>query len=53
MWLSSKIIGIRLMGHYLNDNTSPETFSFNVVSLTPAGGMGKANAAPWRRIKAP
>jgi hypothetical protein len=36
--------GIRLMGHYLNDNTSPETFSFNVVSLTPAGGMGKAIA---------
>jgi len=34
----------RLMGHYLNDNTSPETFSFNVVSLTPAGGMGKAIA---------
>jgi len=36
--------GARLMGHYLNDNTSPETFSFNVVSLTPAGGMGKAIA---------
>lgn len=36
--------GIRLLGHYLNDNTSPETFSFNVVSLTPAGGMGKAIA---------
>jgi hypothetical protein len=39
-----KQTGIRLMGHYLNDNTSPETFSFNVVSLTPAGGMGKAIA---------
>ena len=35
---------IRLMEHYLNDNTSPETFSFNVVALTPRGGMGKAIA---------
>ncbi len=33
--------GIRLLGHYLNDNTSPETFSFNVVSLTPRNGMGR------------
>jgi hypothetical protein len=36
--------GIRLMEHYLNDNTSPETFSFNVVSLTPKTGMGRAIA---------
>jgi hypothetical protein len=36
--------GIRLLEHYLNDNTSPETFSFNVVSLTPKAGMGKAIA---------
>jgi len=36
--------GIRLMGHFLNDNTSPETFSFNVVPLTPAEGMGAAIA---------
>lgn len=36
--------GIRLMEHYLNDNTSPETFSFNVASLTPANGMGRAIA---------
>lgn len=36
--------GIRLLDHYLNDNTSPETFSFNVVSLTPKGRMGKAIA---------
>jgi len=36
--------GIRLLGHYLNDNTSPETFSFNVVSLTPQNGMGAAIA---------
>ncbi len=39
-----KQTGIRLMDHYLNDNTSPETFSFNVVSLHPATGMGKAIA---------
>ncbi len=36
--------GIRLLGHYLNDNTSPENFSFNVVTLTAAGGMGQAIA---------
>ncbi len=36
--------GIRLMEHYLNDNTSPETFSFNVVSLTPDNGMGRGIA---------
>jgi hypothetical protein len=36
--------GIRLMDHYLNDNTSPETFSFNVVSLSPATGMGQGIA---------
>src|ERR1039457_2093146 len=36
--------GIRLMGHYLNDNTSPETYSFNVVSITPSNGMGRAIA---------
>lgn len=37
--------GIRLLDHYLNDNTSPETFSFNVVALTPENGMGEAIAA--------
>lgn len=36
--------GIRLLDHYLNDNTSPETFSFNVVSLTPEQGMGSSIA---------
>ncbi|MBT0666150.1 hypothetical protein KI809_17705 [Geobacter pelophilus] len=36
--------GIRLLEHFLNDNTSPETFSFNVVALTPGGGMGRAIA---------
>jgi hypothetical protein len=36
--------GERLMGHFLNDNTSPETFSFQVVSLRPEAGMGRAIA---------
>jgi hypothetical protein len=36
--------GIRLMEHYLNDNSSPETFSFNVVPLRPDMGMGRAVA---------
>ncbi|BCS53371.1 hypothetical protein [Geobacter sp. SVR] len=36
--------GVRLMNHYLNDNTSPETFSFNVVSLRPEQGLGRAIA---------
>ena len=36
--------GRRLLGHYLNDNTSPETFSFQVVPLTSKGGMGRALA---------
>ncbi len=36
--------GVRLLGHYLNDNTSPETFSFNVIPLTPQHGMGAAIA---------
>lgn len=36
--------GERLMGHYLNDNTSPETFSFHVTLLHPHTGMGRAVA---------
>jgi hypothetical protein len=36
--------GERLMGHFLNDNTSPETFSFHVVPLRPDAGMGRAIA---------
>jgi len=36
--------GERLMGHFLNDNTSPETFSFHVVPLRPATGMGRGIA---------
>ena len=34
----------RLMGHYLNDNTSPETFSFHVIPLRQETGMGQAVA---------
>ncbi|HEX2770566.1 MAG TPA: hypothetical protein VHN12_14915 [Geobacteraceae bacterium] len=37
-------IGERLMGHFLNDNTSPETYSFHVVPLRPDAGMGKGIA---------
>lgn len=36
--------GERLMGHFLNDNTSPETSSFHVVPLRPVSGMGKGIA---------
>jgi hypothetical protein len=36
--------GQDLMGHYLNDNTSPETFSFHVVPVRPDAGMGRALA---------
>ena len=36
--------GERLLGHFLNDNTSPETFSFHVVPLRPATGMGQGIA---------
>ena len=36
--------GERLMGHFLNDNTSPETFSFHVVPLRPETGMGRGIA---------
>ena len=36
--------GERLLGHFLNDNTSPETFSFHVVPLRPASGMGQGIA---------
>jgi hypothetical protein len=37
-------LGERLMGHYLNDNSSPETHSFYVVGLSPGAGMGRAIA---------
>jgi hypothetical protein len=34
--------GMRLLDHFLNDNTSPETFSFHVVPLSPHRGLGQA-----------
>lgn len=36
--------GSRLLKHFSNDNTSPETFSFHVVPLRAATGMGRALA---------
>lgn len=36
--------GVRLMEHFLNDNTSPETFSYNVVSPNPGNGLGRVVA---------
>jgi hypothetical protein len=36
--------GEQLMGHFLNDNTSPETYSFHVVPLRAETGMGRAIA---------
>jgi hypothetical protein len=37
--------GQRLMAHFLNDNTSPETYSFHVSSLHPSTGNGRLLAA--------
>jgi hypothetical protein len=37
-------LGEGLMEHFLNDNTSPETYSFYVVSLSYGTGRGKALA---------
>ena len=36
--------GCDLMHHFLNDNTSPESYSFHVVHFHPDQGMGKAVA---------
>ncbi len=41
--------GIRLLGHFLNDNTSPETFSFHVLPLRAARGMGRDVAREMAR----
>ncbi|MGP8281293.1 MAG: hypothetical protein ACLQT6_01105 [Desulfomonilaceae bacterium] len=38
------LTGARLMEHLLNDNTSPETFSFNVVPIRLETGLGRALA---------
>jgi hypothetical protein len=32
--------GVKLLGHFLNDNTSPETFSFHVTLLRRENGLG-------------
>jgi len=32
--------GVRIMSHFLNDNTSPETFSFHITLLRPENGLG-------------
>ena len=36
--------GMRVMDHLLNDNTSPETFSFYVVGPRSGGGFGRSLA---------
>lgn len=36
--------GLRMMEHLLNDNTSPETFSFHVVSMDKNNGNGQSLA---------
>ncbi|MEZ4600048.1 MAG: hypothetical protein R2940_09725 [Syntrophotaleaceae bacterium] len=36
--------GRGLMNHFLNDNTSPETFSFHVIPLKPDQRLGRAAA---------
>ena len=41
--------GDRLMRHFLNDNTSPETSSFHVVSLGGEQGYGEALASETAR----
>jgi hypothetical protein len=35
---------LRLMPHFLNDNTSPETHSFHIVPLSREAGLGRALA---------
>lgn len=42
-------LGVRLMGHFLNDNSSPETFSFSVVSARPSMSVGRAIARETSR----
>ena len=37
---SIQAAGRRAMEHFLSDNTSPETFSFHPVSMSPTVGMG-------------
>lgn len=44
-----RTLGCELMEHFLNDNSSPETFSCHVVALTPQAGMGAAIAEETAR----
>lgn len=41
--------GVRLMGHFLNDNTSPETYSFHTCRLTRRTGRGRSLARETAR----
>ena len=41
--------GLNLAENFLSDNTSPETFSFHVLALSPEKGMGKEPAAETSR----
>jgi len=36
--------GVRVMSHFLNDNTSPETFSFHILQPSPENGVGRGVA---------
>ena len=38
-------VGRRMMDHFSNDNTSPETFSFHISDLHPKKGLGRSVAA--------
>src|SRR5262245_13517499 len=41
---SVRVTGLSFSDHFLNDNSSPETVSFYVSSLSPADGMGRTVA---------
>ena len=41
---SASARSLRLLGHFLNDNTSPEIFSFHIVPMATETGMGRAVA---------
>jgi hypothetical protein len=41
--------GVRLMAHFLNDNSSPETFSFHVIPMRADRGMGRPVARETAR----
>jgi hypothetical protein len=41
--------GVRVMNHFLNDNTSPETYSLHVASIRPSAGNGMTLARETAR----